>query len=164
MSSITNFNRFCTDTERNLSVIAAIPVIGTPVAACKFALGTIQTITALVLGILSFPFRLNDNAKAFNDHCWTHVVHGLANMAASLVEAIPILSFVFVRIRLEGHIDGHRDPAHQFKYIPYNDLVIEDRYKYRFIYKDLLYKNTNNPTFFSPTHFRQVTGFNPIAP
>jgi hypothetical protein len=167
MSSITKFNSVFSDIEDILSIFAAAPILGTPVAACKFALGTTQTITALALGILSLPFRFcSDDAAAFNDHCWTHVVHGLGNIAASLVEAIPLLSFGLACLRLKGRPDNTPDPEHQAKYIPYTDVVkadISQQQRGTFLsYTNYLYTNTRDPAFLSPTHFRQATGFNAI--
>lgn len=153
-SCITHFNHFSNETERTLSGGAVLPFIGTGSAICKFALGTVQTITALVLGILSAPFRFcSDNAAAFNDHCWSHVVHGLGNIAASLIEAIPFAGTFLYYQRAVGHT--HDNAEHQDKYIPYPDLIARDTTKPVRLLK-ATYKNQPlpNPPALSPTKFR----------
>ena len=164
MSSITGFNWICNKTEDALTTVAALLP---PVALVKTALGTTQAITALVLGILSLPGRfLSDDAKAFNKHCWTHVIHGLGNVAASLVEVIPFVGFLFLVHRGECHKEKGFFCMHRHKYIPYADVVNEDlaqaKRDFPSFFTDLSSTSIKNPTFLSPTQFRQVTGFNAI--
>jgi hypothetical protein len=57
------------------------------------------------------------------------------------------------------------DFEQQTKYIPYSNVVQANRANQNSdsqTYKDLLYANTKDPAFLSPTHFRQATGFNAI--
>lgn len=167
MSCITSFNSACNTTEYFLTATAAIPFIGTLFAVCKFTFGLVQTITALALGILSTPFRFcNEDAMAFNNHCWTHVVHGLGNMIASLGEAIPILGTILVMARLNGYYAGGLpgyNPEEQEKYIPYSDVIQENLSNLGGSARSRhLYYNTEEPLCLSPTHFRQATGFNAI--
>ncbi len=155
-----NFNQYCNQTECLLTEWSLPPIIGTMAAICKLALGTVQTITALMLGILSAPFRCcSENAAVFNDHCWSHVVHGLGNMAASIPEGIPILSSILFTHRIVGHSDNN--PEHQDKYIPYADLVAHDLALEGGIARRY-HLDTSRPSDFSPTTFRNYIGINTI--
>lgn len=160
-SCMTDFNYYCNQTERILTEWAAIPAIGVLPAVCKFTLGTIQTISALALGILSAPLRCcSDDAAAFNDHCWSHVVHGLGNIAASLVEAIPFVgTYLFINRRIGMHIGN---PEQQDKYIPYSDLIARDMQAIGGVAERYVY-DTTAPSAISPTRFRAFIGINVVS-
>ncbi len=159
-----NFNQFCNETEIFLSKAAAIPVLGSLAGISKVLLGTTQAVAALALGILSSPFRFcHDDAKAFNDHCWTHVVHGLGNMVAGLGEALLSLTliggFMFHVGRKMGAYNDN--PDHQDKYIPYSDLIARDVAALRSDY-DATNTSSPRPWRLSPTAFRHAIGVNAV--
>lgn len=163
---ITNFNNYCNDTEVFLSKISVVPILGAAFAAYKFIFGTIQAITALALGILSSPFRsCSDDAKAFNDHCWSHVIHGLGNMVAGLGEALLSITiiggFIFLGMRHSGHCNNN--PYHQDKYIPYSDLIARDIAALPLDYQQYDAFSTIAPAKgISPTAFRNAIGVNVV--
>ena len=160
-SSITNFNEFCNQAENRLGSAARFPIVGVVPATIKFALGIAQAITALVLGILSAPFRCcSDDAAAFNDHCWTHVVHGLGNMVGGLGEALLSVTIVGGFILGYCRYNGiyFTNPDHQDKYIPYSDLIVRDVAALPLDYIALRRATCTG----SPTAFRNAIGINVV--
>lgn len=125
--------------ERCLSKCAAIPVLGTPFGAIKVLIGSGQLITGLALGILSLPLRCTDHC-ALNDYCWDHVKHGLGNIVAGTLEAIPFIGSGIHMVRkkrakldLSVGDDDFKDTHttlytnHEDKFMPYQSLVKRDK-------------------------------------
>ncbi len=156
-SCTTKFNQICNSTERGLSYASAIPLAGAIAGISKVILGTVQTIVALALGIFSLPFRCcSDDAKAFNNHCFSHVVHGLGNIMGGLGEAILSLTIIGGLCLLGCRLSGiyNNDPYHQDKFIPYSDLIARDvaALPQDYLPKDM--DDTIEPDCMSPTSFR----------
>lgn len=89
------FDYFCDRVENGLSKGAKFPFFGTIPAVIKIALGTVQLITALALGVLTLPLRFfHEDLASFNDHNWSHVKHGVGNITCGLLEAIPLFGSI----------------------------------------------------------------------
>ncbi len=149
----------CNSIENLLTYASVIPVVGAIAGVTKAMLGTIQATIALALGIFSLPFRCNsDDAKAFNDHCFSHVIHGLGNVVGGLGEAILSLTIIggicLLSCRVQGSYD--KDPYHQDKFIPYSDLIARDvaALPHDYLPRDIGY--TTKPHCMSPTNFRNA--------
>ena len=88
--------RFLNNVENFLSRVSAVPILGIGSGVAKIALGVSQT----ALAVLSFPFTIIYDSRApkentsFHDkvsrHSIRHVAHGIGNVVAGGVEAIPI--------------------------------------------------------------------------
>jgi hypothetical protein len=119
-----NLDNAFNKTEQFLTRAAAIPVIGTPFGAVKVVIGTLQAITALVLGIITSPLQATEDSS-FNDHCWTHLRHGLGNFAAGLLEAIPLVGTFLYYARennVKEGIEQDGSAGQRDKFMPYSSL------------------------------------------
>lgn len=111
-------------TERFLTKVSAIPVIGTVAGLSKVLMGAGQTVVGVVGGIFTSPARLMGNSK-LNDRFWTHVKHGTGNMAAGTVEAIPLVGTVMYftrKIKSSSGSDAtvRLSTQNEDKFMPYN--------------------------------------------
>ena len=124
--------------ERSLSRLAATPVVGTPFGLIKVLMGSGQLITSLAIGILSLPLRFT-SYYSLNDYCWSHVMHGLGNIAAGALEAIPFIGLKLYLARKNATVmDLSKDDEdfndwstlrytyHHDKIMPYESLVNRD--------------------------------------
>lgn len=110
--------------ERALSRYAWIPVIGVAPGALKVAFGIIQMIVGLAIGILTAPFVYNLDADSLNCHAWSYVVHGLANIIAGSLEAIPGVGYALYDISAHDVVPGELE----HKFFPYGSLYNEVEY------------------------------------
>lgn len=88
--------------ENGLSLIAAVPGVGTVAGLAKVLLGLAQTISAIAARVfLSIDCRLRPNTSSGFKfmHAGVHINHGLGNMFAGILEAIPLLGTGLFMIR-----------------------------------------------------------------
>jgi hypothetical protein len=126
-----NVDRTINDIENMLSNVSAYPIIGTTAGCTKIIMGALQTLTALACGILvAIPSAIVRNGSALK-YSWTHMKHGIGNMVAGAVEAIPVVQTIVYGIRYSAQVRQsdagvHLDTGHQFKFMPYSSLVEKD--------------------------------------
>ena len=98
-------------------------------------MGTAQVIIGLAAGILTIPLKCMNNTE-LNDHCWTHLAHGLGNIVSGATEVISILGTILFIIRLsmshQQFADGQSD-----KFMPYYSCTFNGLLKQPFPYSIL---------------------------
>ncbi len=98
-----NLERAIFNTEEHLSKVSVYPVIGTVAGTAKIAMGTLQLVSALALGIFSaFSVIISPRENPAQDKLkfsCRHVVHGLSNVIAGILETIPLLQTAFYGFR-----------------------------------------------------------------
>ncbi len=92
----------CSSIENGLSCGAIVPIIGSVPALVKIGFGTTQAVTAMTVGVFAIISisRGNDVAKLIGKRAWSHVKHGLGNVAAGLFEGIPFVGTIIVLMRI----------------------------------------------------------------
>lgn len=120
------------DIENKLTGISAYPILGTLAGCTKILIGAAQSITALACGILFLiPTAITKDCSLLK-YCWTHIKHGLGNIAAGIVEAIPLVQSVAYVARVGNQIrtsdlqTPHLFTGHENKCMPYISLIEED--------------------------------------
>lgn len=92
--------------ENALTVGAAVPILGVVPAAAKIILGIAQVVAGIAFilfdGIMNglsglYKSYKDEGAASFGAR---HIVHGLANIAAGAVEAIPLVGTISLLVRL----------------------------------------------------------------
>ena len=127
----TKIDHFFNETERALSIGAAIPVIGTVAGLSKVLIGVAQVIVGIVGGIFTLPARFMDNSK-LNDHFWTHAKHGIGNIVAGTLEAIPLVGTGMIFARSAKSFNHSASvgmcimTTHEDKFMPYTSLCSRD--------------------------------------
>ena len=86
--------------ENSLTSYAYIPILP---GAIKIVIGSVQSTAAAVVGLVNLPAAACGRAQ-LNRYAWTHVLHGLGNIGAGIVEAIPVLGCAIVCTRNIGSI------------------------------------------------------------
>lgn len=125
-------DRRINNVENTLSLISAVPVVGTFAGLAKIALGAAQGTTALAVGALSLiPSALNGKLSPNAKYSWMHVKHGAANMIAGAFESIPVVQTILyfdrkLRTIPNSDIQAHIFTGHENKYMPYDSLVKKD--------------------------------------
>lgn len=76
------------DIEENLSTVSAVPLVIPGIF--KMALGSVQAVSALVIAIFAIMYESFTGDKAPYKYCVVHVKHGMGNILAGFIEAIPI--------------------------------------------------------------------------
>ncbi len=125
-----NPDKFANNAERFLSEQAKYPVIGSLAGIVKIVGGAAQAITALACGIIAgIPFAAFGKTDILK-HSWTHLKHGLGNIAAGIVETIPGVGYLMWVIREEkfSHVNPHIhvELGQQDKFMPYKSLQKEE--------------------------------------
>ena len=130
-SGYSNFDRTINNIENTLSDVAAYPVAGILAGTAKVILGVTQSLTALVCGILNFIPAVASGDWSLMRHSWTHIKHGLGNIAGGTLEAIPLVGTTMYFIRQVGkhaasdaQVNLHT--SHENKWMPYTSLVARD--------------------------------------
>lgn len=124
-------DRACNNIENELSYFAAYPIVGTIAGASKAFLGAFQAITALAVTILSIVPSIFAQDGSLVKYTISHIKHGVGNMMAGTLEAIPLFGTLLYLFRLAGKahssdvevkvFSGHAD-----KFMSYDSLVDED--------------------------------------
>ena len=112
----------CLETERTLSKVAMVPMVGTVAGLAKVLMGVAQSIVGLAGRIFTPKSELNAYFMA-------HAKHGLGNIVAGAVEAIPLVGlFLYIYRCGKGEeenstIDIKQHEAWQLdKFMPYDYL------------------------------------------
>lgn len=120
--------------ENTLTDISAYPVVGTIAGGTKILMGAVQGLTAFAVGILTFipSAILTETWLPMSlKFSWKHIKHGLGNMIAGAIEALPIVQTVLYGIR-QGRKCGPSDvqvhiyTGHESKFMPYTSLIEQD--------------------------------------
>ncbi len=128
-----NFDTVVNHTENALSVLSMTPGVGFVTGGLKIVIGLVQ---AAVAGILYLVFKALDNVR-YRDYANIHFKHGLANIAAGFIEAIPLAGLL---MGLKRMCNEHKEKkersdfekkatvesAHKFKFMSYPSLEIRD--------------------------------------
>ncbi len=126
-----NLDRTMNGIENLLSDASAYPVIGTLAGIGKVMIGATQGITALAYGVLTaIPCAIKRDPTPLK-HSWTHIKHGIGNMAAGTLEAIPLVQTAIYWIReLKQHGGSDRIArlytGQENKFMPYSSLEEHD--------------------------------------
>lgn len=140
-------DRTLNNIENTLSWASSYPIVGTAPALCKILMGTIQTTAASVCGIfIGLPTALLAENYSVLNYSWTHVKHGIGNVAAGALEAIPYVQHALYYYRepylyrdrqymkkeyTDRGIPGLRAQlwtGHENKWMPYTSLIESDCY------------------------------------
>lgn len=117
--------------ENNLSKIAAIPLVGTLAGGAKVCLGAAQSFTALAITIITAIPASRTGDWSTTSYAWSHVKHGLGNIIAGTLEAIPVVgSILWVYRDNASHFEAkgrfYISTGHADKFMPYESLVKRD--------------------------------------
>lgn len=117
--------------ERAGSTAAVVPVVGTVTGALKVAGGAVQVTAAVACAILLIiPLAIMGEEGAVDslmDHCWTHIKHGMGNILAGTLEAIPLVGTIGYIWRNSLYASTINTPYSQLeKFMPYQSLVWHD--------------------------------------
>lgn len=114
--------------ENNLSFVSSYPVVGTLAGGVKILMGTTQVISALAWAILTaIPALVTADYSPLN-HSWTHFTHGLGNITAGTLEAIPLVQQLLYLFRTvmqmkTSDVEVTIRTEHENKFMPYRSLV-----------------------------------------
>lgn len=125
MSSVTNFY---IKIETQLAVIeyrlgeaARLPVVP---GVAKVLVGTIQAIIALSVALFcSMPAICSKNARFIFFRSIAHIGHGFGNIAAGLIEAVPIAGYISAVLRDRKNKDNH--PRENFIRYKHQNVCLE---------------------------------------
>jgi len=128
--NFTNIDKTIDKWETKLTEFAAIPVAGTLAGGVKILMGAAQAITALVVGILLLIHTACTGNGSLVEHSWIHITHGLGNMVAGTLEAIPLLGTGLYYLRDAKALAAPYAPlvlkiapSQESKFMPYPSLV-----------------------------------------
>jgi hypothetical protein len=116
--------------ENSLSELSPFPIIGTVMGVSKIFVGATQLLTATALAIFALiPAAIGDFTLL--NHSWTHIKHGLGNVVAGVIEALPIIQTIFYLVRMNKGASSsdavaHLRTGHENKFMPYASLIEED--------------------------------------
>lgn len=110
--------------ENFLSVITAIPIIGMVGGVAKAALGLTQTISALTIALIAgiATFFGSEKGKTCCLRASKHIVHGMGNIFAGVIESIPFVGLVSGYIRYISWNSAHPAGPGVGNYMAYGDL------------------------------------------
>lgn len=127
------FDKQINEIETFLSTISVCPGVGSVAGAGKILMGITQTLAAIAYGILFAISDLTSRNPLHVNRAWTHIKHGLGNIAAGAIESIPIIqtAFYLIRQRCKTHSlhyseddkDVHVSTGYDDKFMPYQSLV-----------------------------------------
>lgn len=128
-----NVDRTINNIENTLTDVSAYPVVGTLAGCTKVLMGAVQELTGIACGILTFiPAAITGDWSSVK-YSWTHIKHGVGNMGAGIVEAIPLVQTVLYGVRQIRQVGNGRSDTqvclytgHEYKFMPYASLVERD--------------------------------------
>ena len=94
-----NLDLFCSKAEDTLSRYAAIPILGTVPALLKVAFGAAQFTAAVTTAAFSLFFCTSSIGQEIFLHSLRHVFHGLVNVLAGALQAIPVIGTIVYAIQ-----------------------------------------------------------------
>lgn len=98
-SFIHVFDKICSRVEWRLGFAAIIPILGTIPALIRVALGAVQFTLALASSATSLFLSFSKIGRDILLHSLRHIVHGLANILAGVLEAIPLVGSLIAGCR-----------------------------------------------------------------
>lgn len=115
------------NTERTLTNAAETPFIGIIPGAAKVGMGTIQTAAAVAcLIIFAIPAVAGHQfSRLAERYAWSHIKHGLGNIVAGGLEAIPGMGYSGIFLRQLIQMRAPRfcfDTRQNDKFIPYTTI------------------------------------------
>lgn len=126
-----DLERTVNNLEARLSYYAFIPGLGILPGAAKVVMGTAQTVSALACSLISsihfgFTGRFGPTRRA----C-CHIKHGLGNIGAGVLEAIPFVGATLYCCRMHRRTTPLPETAyirthHEDKWMPYSSLIERD--------------------------------------
>lgn len=109
--------------EIYLSVVTAIPVLGVVGGAAKVSLGLIQTVSALAITLFAgIAAPCSEKGRAYCLRATKHIVHGMGNIFAGIIESIPLVGLASGYIRYKSYESAHPAGPGAANYIAYGDL------------------------------------------
>ena len=80
--------------ETGLSHFSRIPILGIGSGALKVTFGIVQTVAGIAFAILLFFICCDPCLTEYYNHSWSHAGHGMANILAGSLEAIPGIGYL----------------------------------------------------------------------
>ena len=164
----TGLERALNNYELFSSHLSAFPVVGTIFGVIKVALGAVQTISALAIGLLiGLPVRARSGNTSILSHSWTHVKHGIGNFVGGTLEAIPGVGTVLFLVRLKAQQKAEQSKSpfhirtqHEGKFMPYAGLEADDADIPSLVHCDQGLKNVWNGVYRTTRErFKAAEGF-----
>lgn len=120
-------DQLASDVEDFLTKCSVIPIIGTIPAIIKVGFGIIQTTCAALTFVGSTFFLMSESGRTVWLHSLRHMLHGLSNILAGIIQAIPIVGTI---IALSQMMNGaatsdymvHYSNAQSHKFFAYKTL------------------------------------------
>lgn len=109
--TLVNIERTIAYTEGTLSVVAIIPAVGSIPAVVKVALAALQTVAGLFVMLGSLPFVWHKDGRDVFTRSFSHVVNGVANVVAGILEAVPLVGTVIGICKIVRYQDQYAKPA-----------------------------------------------------
>lgn len=110
--------------ENLLSIVTAVPFIGVIGGAAKVGLGLIQTISALAITLITGIGALfaSEKGKVCSLRASKHILHGMGNIFAGVIESIPLIGLASGYIRYISWNSAHPAGPGVGNYMAYGDL------------------------------------------
>lgn len=89
-------DKYASDIEDFLTNNSVIPFIGTVPAVLKIAFGAIQTLCAAATLVASTFFLMTQTGRDIWFNSFRHILHGLSNILAGIIQAIPMIGSVAI--------------------------------------------------------------------
>ncbi len=119
---LDKYSKFLLNAERTLTKISIVPIIGTVSGIVKIAMGTLQTVICSIAWLIfKFPAKDNENALKIFEVSQIYVFHGLGNIVAGLVEAIPFVGLISAQC-IRNKIEVRNRDDQEDKFIPYPQI------------------------------------------
>lgn len=129
---LTKIDKNANEIENFLTELSPIPVVGSFAGGAKVVLGAIQFVVALI-GVVGagIAYIFTEDPKHVK-YAFSHVKHGLGNIAAGSIELIPGVQTLFYKRRMDrktpfGNAFNFCAPGHETKWMPYDSLKITNR-------------------------------------
>lgn len=124
-------NRTIAEYELRLSRMAAIPIVGTIFGVVKVAGGCLQAIAGLFGYVYGQALRVFDGIHDIGkiNFSAVHMEHGLYNILAGVLEAIPLVGSLLYFIRWNRQPSGTEYQiltGHEMHFAPYRHLELSD--------------------------------------
>jgi hypothetical protein len=107
-SPVYKLDLFCSEAEDFFSRNAAIPILGTVPALLRVAFGAVQFTSAVATSAISLFFCTSSIGREVFFHSLRHIFHGLVNILAGVLQAIPIIGSIIYGVQALNEA-GHSD-------------------------------------------------------
>lgn len=133
-SKLNNFENAISSLPLKHAGLTMIPGVMVLPGALKALVGAVQAVTAVAIFALSpLTWHFTDD---ISKHSFKHIIHGLGNIAAGILEMIPLVTYLIATYREElkgaqphAKIDSPSfklHMGHESKFLPYDTLVARD--------------------------------------